>query len=299
MVSAYRWMVEEDTTTITIPGHQVPNADPNDKSISIDIHNSYAPVLAKGHSTSATVTIDLPTGTPYFVTVMPDAFGDTGVSQYALSGTTVEAEGPRSTAVTVTVNRMPFPTAQIYLIAFLDHNPISNAKDEREDGIGGCSIYIDDFAGNRLAVDTFGHPLGTIYQTDIFGEPLLGPDGAPIVETLGDGALTTLSQDDIDAGKNPYNLKLGEALIKYLAPGKYGVRLVPPQGDDSGQACSNGFRPPPSRERPPSMPGSRPASPSCMWKVSVPASGTPCSASSITPLHHRRSRSLDRQGPDW
>ena len=47
-----------------------------DRSISIDIHNSYAPVLAKGHSTSATVTIDLPTGTPYFVTVMPDAFGD-------------------------------------------------------------------------------------------------------------------------------------------------------------------------------------------------------------------------------
>ena len=129
---------------------------------------------------------------------------------------------------------MPLPTAQIYLIAFLDHNPISNAKDEREDGIGGCSIYIDDFAGNRLAVDTFGQPLGTIYETDIFGEPLLGPDGAPIVQTLGDGALTTLSQDDIDAGKNPYNLKVGEALIKNLAPGKYGVRMVPPQADDSG-----------------------------------------------------------------
>ncbi len=229
-VNNYRWMVEADTTNITVPGRQVPNVL-GETSISIDIHNSYAPVLAKGHSTSPAVDIDLPAGAPYFVTVMPDAFEDTGVSQYALSGTTV-SEG--QAAATVTVNRMPLPTAQIYLIAFIDHNPISNAKDEREDGLGGASIYLFDFSGGQLAVDAFGNPLGSTYQTDIFGEPLLGPDGAPFVDQVGSGALTTLSQDDIDAGNNPYNLKVGEAQIKYLVPGKYGVRVVPPQADDSG-----------------------------------------------------------------
>ena len=35
---------------------------------------------------------------------------------------------------------------------------------------------------------------------------------------------------------NPYNLKVGEALIKYIAPGKYGVTVVPPQFDDGGNA---------------------------------------------------------------
>lgn len=227
----YRWMVEEDNTTITEPGLQVPNAT-GDTSISIDIHNSYAPVVAKGHSAgSATADIPLPGDKPYFVTVMPDAFGTTGVSEYAMSATTVSVN--QATA-TVIVNPMPLPTAQIYLLAFIDHNPISNAKDEREDGLGGASIYLYDFSGGQLAVDAFGNPLGTTYQTDIFGQPILDPDGAPIVDVLGDGALTTLSQDDIDAGNNPYNLKLGEAQIKYLAPGKYGVRVVPPQADDSG-----------------------------------------------------------------
>ena len=34
-----------------------------------------------------------------------------------------------------------------------------------------------------------------------------------------------------DPLRNPYNLQVGEALIKNLAPGKYGIRIVPPQGE--------------------------------------------------------------------
>ena len=234
LVSAYRWMVEEDTTNITVPGRAVPNGPPGstDTSIGIDIHNSYAPVLAKGHSTTASVNVSLPSDKPYFVSIMPDGLPPNGVPRYAMNGKTV-AVGQSS--VTVNVVEMPTPTAQIYLLAFVDHNPISNAKDEREDGLGGCSIYLYDFSGGQLAVDGFGNPLGTTYQTDIFGEPHLDVDGSPVIDQLGTGALTTLSQNDINAGNNPYNLKLGEALIKYLAPGKYGVRMVPPQGDDSGK----------------------------------------------------------------
>jgi large repetitive protein len=239
-VAPFRWMVEEDNTNITVPGMQVPDGPPGatNKSIGIDIHNSYAPVVASGHSTNASVTINLPSDKPYFVTVMPDGLPPNGVPQYAISATTV-AEGQNF--VQVKANKMPIPTAQIYLLAFIDHNPISNAKDEREDGLGGVSISLFDFSGGKMLTDGFGNELGTIYETDIFGEPLLDPDGVPIIKKLGDGDLTTMSQDTLDAiaadptlqdTLNPYNLKLGEALIKNLAPGKYGVRMVPPAADD-------------------------------------------------------------------
>ena len=146
-VREYRWMVEEDNTNITVPGRQVPDAFGN-TSISIDIHNSYAPVLASGHKSNSDpspVSIPLPSNKPYFITVMPDGDPVTGnPPRYALSGTTVSVAQDN---VTVTVNEMPIPTAQIYLIAFVDHNPISNAKDEREDGLGGVSIYLFDFSG--------------------------------------------------------------------------------------------------------------------------------------------------------
>ena len=227
----YRWMVEEDNTNITIPGRQVPDAAGN-TSIGIDIHNSYTPVVKKGHSTMITTTIDVPGDKPYFVTVLPDGLPPNGVPQYSMNGTSI-AVGQSS--ATITVNKMPLPTAQIYLLAYIDHNPINNAKDEREDGLGGCSIYLADFSGGQIDTDAFGNPLGTTYQANIFGDYYLDSEGAPVVDQLGTGSLTTLSQDDIDTGNNPYNLALGEALIKNLAPGKYGIRMVAPQADDSGK----------------------------------------------------------------
>ena len=105
LVSAYRWMVEEDTTNITVPGRQVPNAA-GETSIGIDIHNSYAPVLAKGHSTTVSVNINLPNDKPYFVTVMPDGLPPNGVPRYAMNAKTV-AVGQSS--VTVNVVSVPHP----------------------------------------------------------------------------------------------------------------------------------------------------------------------------------------------
>ncbi len=218
-VSGFRYLVEEDTTNITVPGAQVTN------SISMSIHNSYAPVAASGHSTSSEVDIHVPGGKPYFVSVLLDEPGK------SVSGTTVAAG---ALSATVSVNTGTAPTAQIFLRAFVDHNPINNAVDEREDGLGGCGIILADFSGGQVLYDAFGNLLGTTYQTNPNGTPVLDGDGNPIVAKSGNGVITTISQADIAAGNNPDNLKIGEALVKNLAPGKYGVRVIPPSRDDSG-----------------------------------------------------------------
>jgi hypothetical protein len=55
-----------------------------------------------------------------------------------------------------------------------------------------------------------------------------------MVDVPGTGIIKTLTQAEFNDGPNPYNLKVGEALIKYLVPAKYGVRVVPPELDDNG-----------------------------------------------------------------
>ncbi len=225
ITGGFRWLLEEDTTNVTVPGAPVID------SISLTIHNSYAPVAAKGNSVgvpSTAVTVpDI--NKRYFISVLPDS----GFS----NGGTVVAVG--QDPVTVYVNPLPLPTAQISIYAFVDQNPVNNVWDEHDDGLGGCSIVISD-VGGPLSQDVFGNPLGTIYQFDpITGDPLFDPiTGAPLVAQLGTGVLTTLTRDDFVAGglRNPYNLKVGEALIKNLAPGKYGIVLTPPGIDDAGNA---------------------------------------------------------------
>lgn len=51
----FRWLLEEDNTNITVPGVPVR------VSISTDIHNSYAPVIAKGQVGGSSATIDTDT----------------------------------------------------------------------------------------------------------------------------------------------------------------------------------------------------------------------------------------------
>jgi hypothetical protein len=84
--------------------------------------------------------------------------------------------------------------------------------------------------------DAFGNRLGTQYQFDPgTGNPILDVNGNPIVSVMGTGTITTLTQNQFNAGgaQNPFGLKVGEALIKYIPPGKYGVTVNPPGFDDS------------------------------------------------------------------
>jgi hypothetical protein len=99
-------------------------------------------------------------------------------------------------SATVYVQPNPIPTAQITIFVFEDNNPINNAPDlPVEQGLAGFTIVLED-AGGR-----YGISAGTQSQ-DAFGNPL--------------GEIKT------DAN--------GMARIKNLAPGKYGISVVPPAG---------------------------------------------------------------------
>jgi len=162
-VAGFRWLVEQDTTYPVTPGVQVTD------SVGVNIRRTYAPVVAKGRSNIDTAVVDLPADKRYMVSVLPD-------SGHTLSGANVAAG---QTTVTVVVNRLPVPTAQISVFVFADNQPINGAPDiPAEAGLEGFSVILHDAAG-QVMMDAFG-----------------------------------------------------EALVKYLAPGKYGVRVVPPVGTD-------------------------------------------------------------------
>lgn len=215
-VPNFRWLLEEDTTSLTRPGV------PTNNSIGLIIHKSYAPVLRNGTSATATTTIAVPATTRYIISVLAEG--------YSVGGANV-TNG--QAAVRVVVNKNPIPTAQITVIAFVDQNPINNLIDETEPRLGGCKVVVTETLG-QVSQDFFGNPLGTRYLKDAAGNFELDGDGNPMVETMGTGVITTLTQRDFDAGNNPDNLKVGEAVVKNLAASKYGVVVVPPNVDDDG-----------------------------------------------------------------
>lgn len=187
-VTGFRWLVEEDNTLQTPPGV------PSNPSIATTLHKSHAPVVAAGEENTASANVTVDAGKPYMVSVLPFA-------GFTMSGKNVPAG---AASVDVVVHSQPIPTAQISVYIFNDNAPINNAPDATESGLEGFKILLDD-TGGQLIKDAFDNPLGTTYKM-VAGEWT--------VDQLGPGFITT------DAN--------GEALIKYLAPGKYGVRAVPP-----------------------------------------------------------------------
>ncbi|MFA5352831.1 MAG: hypothetical protein WC291_01245 [Thermodesulfovibrionales bacterium] len=165
-------------------------------TIGVDIHKSYAPVVRKGSSLTSSATINLPANKRYIVSILPDGGGHTlGAMPVALG----------QTAVTVKVHQGPLPTAQISVLVFKDHNTINNVFDAGEQGLANFTIQISDIFG-QVSTDVFGNPLGTTYN----------PDGTVIA--MGSGIIKSDAQ--------------GQALIKNLAPGKYGLRAIPPTGSN-------------------------------------------------------------------
>ena len=227
ITTGFRWLLEEDVTYPNVPGSPFPLGPRDPNSLSYNFHKSYMPVAAKGdNGVGGGGTAVIPKCGPakrYFLSVLPHRPAGSDCSSpgcYSLSGAQVSfpAAGGGTADVTVVVATQPIPTAQISVYAFHDNNPINHAPDvPQETGLGGFSVIISD-QGGQLLTDVFGNPLGTFYN----------PDGS--VDLIGSGIITTLTQGEFNAGLNPYGLRVGEALIKHLAPGKYAVRMVPPTG---------------------------------------------------------------------
>lgn len=200
-ITQYRWLAEEDATYRVVPGV----IDP--QPLSVRFHTSHMPVAARGTDADSSA-IALDPAKWYFISVLPGA-------GYTIGGAAV---APGQTAVTVYCNRLPIPTAQISVFAFEDNNPIDNTPNlPQEQGLAGFNVIVEEpggrygISGGQVSQDAFGNPLGTTYLPGQFN-----PDGSPVVDVLGNGSILT--------GPD------GKAIVKYLSPGKYGIRIVPPGG---------------------------------------------------------------------
>jgi len=222
----YYWTVEEDLTFHVTPGQIEPNPP------SVSFHRSYMPLVATGDENDALPALD-PTK-HYFLSVLPKRPATSSNStDYSNSGVPIK---PGDTAATVYCNALPFPTAQMSVLVFKDDFPLDGAPNlgllpgagpgvNPEAGLAGFKIFLEEpggrygAAGGQVFEDAFGNPIGTTYQfVTVAGKPMpvLDGDGNPVVDTLGEGFV----RSDAD----------GLAIIRNMSPGKYGVVVVPPEG---------------------------------------------------------------------
>ena len=207
-VTNYRWLLEEDVMQSVTPGQTCKNGDASN-CLAVEFHKSYMPVIAQGNSTDPLPALD--PAKNYFVSILPG-------SGYSMGGAPLSS-GQQN--LSIRLNSQPVPTAQLSVFVFEDISPINNEPDNLdvedepgrglEMGLEGFTVLLEDAggrtgaAGQQIVTDVFGNPLGTTYDNN--GD----------VIDLGSGNLTT----DGD----------GNLLIKNLAPGKYGIQVVPPAGE--------------------------------------------------------------------
>jgi len=215
--NGFRWVLQEDATIPVTPGVAPPFGT---APTSGRFHPSHMPVIASGTSGDLQPLYDaVDVNKRYYVSVLPYV-------GYAMSGGPVEIG---QTSLRIDVNSYPLPTAQISIQVFKEIN-INGAPDFPQEEAASQGIDLSDFsvllfdaagqygaAGGQILEDAFGNPLGTTYQQNPDGTPVLDGDGAPIVAVLGSGVV----KSDAD----------GNVLIKYLYPGKYGIQVVPPAGN--------------------------------------------------------------------
>ncbi len=215
-VTAYKWLVEEDA--MWYPDTTLTPADPGFYDVlALNFHKSYMPVVAQGTGAAEFAALALDQNKKYYVTVLPDdgtdASGHTiGSAQFTGS----------DAAVTVEVYTTPTETAQISVFVHNDNAPTNAAWDNGEAGLGGFQITLEDAGGRYgasaglLSYDAFGLPLTN--ALDCFG-------GTPPKHEP--GVILTCP----DTPENQAAEIVGQALIKNLYPGKYGVIVTAPVGE--------------------------------------------------------------------
>ncbi len=238
-VTNYRWLVQEFTGFHVDPQ----NPAPLHEQQSLNFHVSHMPVIAEGcYGCLTDVNIDPQSDFPgpgdmdydgdgifdgasnidiadlrldptkhYYVSVLPNDAG-TGTG-HTVGGAQIPALGAGATAydpISVIVNPHEIPTAQISVYVFEDQFPTNGAPDAPEPGLGGFQVIVEDAGGK------YGMSGGTMFQ-DAFGTPLT--NSLPCAPPAAPGII--LSCDD------------GTVLIENLAPGKYGIVVVPPVDDQN------------------------------------------------------------------
>ncbi|MBP7866347.1 MAG: right-handed parallel beta-helix repeat-containing protein [Acidobacteria bacterium] len=202
-VPGFRWQIEQDNTNRTIPGALVWD------SISVDIHRSQTTVVRNGRTAGHTVLVEnVDLSQVYLVSVLPDGGHSIGAA----------STYPGQAEVVVRVHSYPIPTAQISILVHEDNNPINNVFDPDERGLANFTLMISDLGG-QLSQDAFGNPLGTTYRQNPDGTFETDSEGSPVVEMVGSGIITTGSD--------------GRVIVRYLAPGKYGIQAIPPSTEAS------------------------------------------------------------------
>jgi hypothetical protein len=242
LIDSYRWIVQEDNTYHLDATN--PQTTPPLQQQALNLHKSTMTVVAQGcvncQALDGTALpskqlseVALDPDKYYYVSVLPNdavSFDPAGnrLAGHTIGGTQIK---PGDTAVTAIVNPQEIPTAQIAVEVFQDTAPTNGAIDGGEAGVGGFTITLEDGGGR------YGMSAGIMFQ-DTYGNPLknyltcFGPDGDQPYEAVAtDGAslIETCPDNDVNRAAG----LVGHALIKNLAPGKYGVIAVPPASEKS------------------------------------------------------------------
>lgn len=166
---------------------------------------SHSPVVAIGDNTSPTIAV--PQGS-YLVSVLAPG--------YKLGGRHITVNS--NVSVTVNLIPAPLPLAKIRVHVFNDNSPVNGEDDfPLEVGLPGFQVIIEDTVG-EVTTDYFGNVLGTQYEKDAAGNYIFDVGGKPIPIP--------------NTGGNIWSDANGNAVIENLAPGKYGVQVIPPDGTD-------------------------------------------------------------------
>src|SRR5882672_2320159 len=280
----YRWIIEEDRTV-----HIDPVAETNDPStpvrnLGVNFHTSHTPVVAAGCvgalacETGQTVLgepaacdvgngacrtdsahkvavrpsqVHLDPTKRYYLSILPgtganDPDDSTQATPHSMGGVQI---APGQTAVNVSVQALPLPTAKISVFVFEDDNPLNGENDTgggvdvlapNEPGLEGFHIVLLDQTGQfgdpagQLTYDEFGEPVSNSLAGTI--DPTTGRDACPISPTSTDGLVGMIVTCPKYEGSLPSDTATtprvlsplaGHAIIANMYPGLYEVHTTP------------------------------------------------------------------------
>ncbi len=184
--------------------------DPN-----VDNHPSYhpmsssAPLVLTGDGSGPSVTVDLPAGCRYMMSVRSDGH-DLGGSWIRIES---DSEFVANDIDLVTNDALPMARATVR--AFHDFAQVNAQFDPGETGLAGFDVVFNDHG--EQSVDYFGNPLCTNY---VMAGTTLAPgdldgDGMPTVEGVNPGGNCIADAE-------------GRLTIDYLTAGKFELHVIPP-----------------------------------------------------------------------